>query len=173
MPITSEGTYEVRTTRPQSGWSGVSSKKGTPYIQIDLIVEAGEAKGSKVRWTGYLSDNAIEKTLKTLNEIFGWKWNADELEFEEVPFDGVIVTAEVVSEEYNGKTFYKAKWINAIRDEQKTDPKKLRSALQGINKLAIEMSKQICIEVPHDEPRPDRNVKASDPIELADDDIPF
>lgn len=173
MPITSEGTCEVRTTRPQSGWSGVSSKKGTPYIQIDLIVEAGEAKGSRVRWTGYLNDNAIERTLKTLNEIFGWTWNADELELEEVPFDNVLVSAEIVSEEYNGKTFYKAKWINPIRDEQKTDPKKLRSALQGINKLAIEMSKQIGIGFPEYNQRDLRNVKASDPIELADDDIPF
>lgn len=50
---------------------GMSRTKGTPFIELYFTVSQGEYKGEQVRWTSYMSDTTVERTLESL-EFCGW-----------------------------------------------------------------------------------------------------
>lgn len=87
-------------------WSlGKSKNKGTKFIKVQL--QGG------ITWTGYFHPNSMEKTMEAL-EIMGYQGsninqigapNALDTETE-------VVAVILDSWDYQGKTYYNAKWIN-------------------------------------------------------------
>jgi hypothetical protein len=109
--IRATGKFEIKDVL---SWSADKSKKEqTPFIELGLLVDcAGMDK--VVRWVGYLSEKSAERTINAILDL-GFKGNGPEdfvngsQDLFQVP-SGVTVT--VVSEEYQGKTYYKGSFIN-------------------------------------------------------------
>lgn len=118
MPtIEQEGTYRARATEAQL----FEANSGTPGINIVFVVTDGPEKGAHVRYTGWMSDRAYERTLESL-ESCGWKGedpselndglhgldkNEVELVVEMEPYEGN-------DERHVGKSFARVKWVNRI-----------------------------------------------------------
>lgn len=114
--VSEAGTFDVLEV---ANWTaGKSAKSGTPYIDLGLLTPKGET-----RWRGFLTEKTAQKTLDVLM-VLGFKGD-DASDFVSRKTDlftvprGVTVT--VKAEVYEGKTYYKAEWVNAARKENLAD----------------------------------------------------
>jgi hypothetical protein len=84
---------------------GKSSQKGTKFVRIKFT------KG--ISWTGYFTDATTERVMKTLEDL-GFKGRNLAMLAEENALDTENEFIAVIQEsrEYEGKTYYDAKWIN-------------------------------------------------------------
>ena len=104
MPlITTTGRHTATVESAELG----QSEKGTPFLSLLCKNEQGEELTAYL----YLSDAAIERTVKTLREVFGFDNN-----FESVvqQVTGKPCSIVVEAEEYEGKTRMKVKWVNTV-----------------------------------------------------------
>lgn len=135
--VNAAGRFLAVVKAPGNGWLG-ETNSGKQFIRVPLIItEEGPQKDREVVWQGYLSEAAEERTMKTLNDIFGPNWTFDSLFAGKVTWVGTPVSVTVAEEEYNGEPRFKAKWINPPtrkqeieQDEVKGWDKKL-AALRG------------------------------------------
>lgn len=105
--VDQEGTFQGVVTEPIYGWLG-ASKNGTVFIRVPVtIATEGEQKGKTIDWYGYLSERASERTIEILESCFGTDWDWSSINWTNTPVE-IVVEAD----EYNGKTSYKAKWLN-------------------------------------------------------------
>jgi hypothetical protein len=84
---------------------GKSKEKGTKYIRVSF--------SQGITWTGWLTDKTTEKTMKTLEDL-GFKGRNLAMLTEENALDmenEFLVTIES-SREYEGNTYYDARWVN-------------------------------------------------------------
>lgn len=111
--LKAEGEFVGEAVKPKSGWLGKSKEKQTPYIQVSfVIVDDVEESGKEITWFGYLSDRAIERTVDTLVECFGFDGDLSALHAGTSSFEGKRARLTVEAEEYDGKKRYKVKWLN-------------------------------------------------------------
>lgn len=104
MPlIQTAGRHDVTTSNTQFG----ESDNGKPFIQITYTTAAGEV----ITGWNYLTDDAFEKTVKTMRECFGFDGKFATLA-EQV--DGKPCSIVVETDNYNGKERLKVKWTNPI-----------------------------------------------------------
>ncbi len=104
MPlIQNPGRYTATVQSAELG----QSEKGTPFLALLCKTEQGEELTAYL----YLSDAAIERTVKTLREVFGFD-NDFEKVVEQVT--GKPCSIVVEAEEYEGKTRMKIKWVNTL-----------------------------------------------------------
>lgn len=98
----------------------VESKKGTMGMEVEFNFEE-PSKGSMetLRWTGWLSENAIEKTMETLVDVL--EFNGDDSVDENSVLKNPTalnynkkVKLVVELEDYNGKSYPKIKWVNNV-----------------------------------------------------------
>lgn len=110
--VNAEGKYLAKVKTPGNGWLGETSS-GTRFVRVPVVVtDEGPQQGREVVWYGYLSEAAEDRTVKTLNEIFGLGWTFDALFAGRVSWAGALVSVTVVAEQKDGKTYYNAKWLN-------------------------------------------------------------
>ena len=104
MPlIKNPGRYTATVESAELG----QSEKGTPFVSLLCKTEQGEELTAYL----YLSDAALERTTKTLREVFAFDNN-----FESVvqQVTGKPCSIVVEAEEYEGKTRMKVKWVNSV-----------------------------------------------------------
>lgn len=83
------------------------SEKGTPFLALLCKNEQGDELAAYL----YLSDAAVERSVKTLREVFGFDNN-----FETVvkQVTGRTCSIVVEMETYEGKERAKIKWVNTV-----------------------------------------------------------
>lgn len=95
----------------QKALLGKSNTKGTPQVEVDFEVTDGPEDGATLKHFMYLSDAAIQYTVKDLRTL-GWK--GDDVS----NITGLDRKVELVlePEEYKGQTRDKVKFINDPTD---------------------------------------------------------
>jgi hypothetical protein len=113
--VNAEGKFLGIVKRPGNGWLGMESS-GSEFVRVPVLVtDEGPQKGREIVWKGYLTEKAVERTLKTLNDIFGSDWTMAMLEDQVVEWPGTEVRVTVEGQEYNGETRYKVRWLNPAK----------------------------------------------------------
>ena len=104
MPlIQNPGRYTATVESAELG----QSEKGTPLLALLCKTDQGEELTAYL----YLSDAAVERTVKTLREVFAFD-NSFESVVQQVT--GKPCSIVVEAEEYEGKSRMKVKWINTV-----------------------------------------------------------
>ena len=147
------GTYIAKVVPKWDSWFGESGEKKTPYINLTLEVDEGPESESEISFFGYLSDKAVDHTLKNIALAFpGWKGIHD--------IDSLINRqCEIVVEEdtYNGKSKMVVRYVNVIgggsrssgMDADKT--KSLIARLQGKSKAIVKMVEEKSGRMAHED----------------------
>jgi len=114
--INEVGSFLCQVVEPENGWFSESKEKGTPCIVIPCIVNDPNSSqhGAMISYTGWLSDGAIDRTIKDLVEVLGFDGDLQSLESGDQTFAGKECVIVTESETYEGKERIKAKWINAV-----------------------------------------------------------
>ena len=133
------GTYRCMVV---SNCLAQSKDKGTPSVKIQLgvkynLLTPGIPEQASLYWDGWLSDAAFERTMDTLQAVFGWAGeDIQELNNPDLLF-GYECNAVVEMENYEGKDRPKVKFLNnpnfagkvaALKD---TSAKELSGKLMG------------------------------------------
>jgi hypothetical protein len=134
-----------------------SEQKKTPSIKIvcePLSEQERGLVGEKVYTDLWLSDAALEKTLARFEEVFGSRITDFAAACETVK--GKQVGLSMEEEEYNGKLYWKVKFINnPTRERRQADPDLLAKLNARLRSLGI------------------ANVATSVPTAPAADELPF
>lgn len=117
------GKFQCKVLAPTHGWFGEAGENNTPFLRLNLIVtDDSDCEGEQITFQGWLTDKALDRTIKNLAEVFGWDGDLEVLAkltstgpFVDLPCQ--IVTEE---EEYNGKMAVKIKWLNPTGGGGKT-----------------------------------------------------
>lgn len=115
--VNAAGKFAGTVKQPGNGWLG-ETNSGTEFVRVPIIVDAGPEAGKEIVWRGYTSEKARQKTLETLNDVFGKGWTFASLFSGKVTWAGTKVSVTVKAEEYNGETRYKAQWLNQATKPQ-------------------------------------------------------
>lgn len=144
--IDQEGTYQGIVTEPIYGWLG-ESKNGTRFIRVPVTIDTeGAQKGKTIDWYGYFSEKAQERTIEVLETCFGIDWN-----WENINWEGMPVEVVVEQEDYNGKTSFKAKWLNnpnIDRTNGGKSPEEAETAKAEAKAKAAEIAKELATSMP-------------------------
>lgn len=142
---------------------------GTGTMQVGVVFELLDFEPVEyITWYGFLSDRALEYTLKDLRTL-GWQ-GADitELDNNGGGLDQREVQITVVHEEYNGQIKAKVRWINSaggVAMSQRVTGDKLAAFAAGLK------GKILALE-PGRRPQPPAGRGAA-PVARPNDDIPF
>lgn len=165
MALMAIGTHAVRVVSHGLGKSGT----GTPYIAVLFENEAAE----RLSWYGYLSEKAIERTVKTLEDL-GWVPAHDGGDITALNGTDRLVGAEaeivVEAEVYDGKERRKVKWVNrpggGVPKMEEGDAAGLAASLRGRIMSAASPA-------PSAKPGPARAAAPAAGPADDDDDLPF
>ncbi len=115
------GKHLCKVTAPSNGWIGEAGNKNTPFIRIPLVVMEGPCEGEETVFQAWISDSALEATIKSLSEAFGWNGDLARLakQVTDGPFVGKLCRLTCEEEEYNGKKSVKNKWLNSAEGAAK------------------------------------------------------
>ncbi|HWL53842.1 MAG TPA: hypothetical protein VNQ90_15490 [Chthoniobacteraceae bacterium] len=133
--IDAVGKFRCKVTEPEAGWLG-ESEKGTPYIQIPVVVdeEGSDQNGNTGVYYAYLSDKTIDRTVKDLNEVFGWDGDLNALAGGQQTFAGMECSIVTESDEYEGKEKIKIKFLNSPnRAAERLSQDKVSSLIARLN----------------------------------------
>lgn len=103
------GTYRAKVTDHTIG----ESKSGTPYVMATFSLDNNE----QIRWYGYLSEKAANRTLKALVTL-GFTGN-DPVQLADMDQGNMLpirVSIVVEEEMFDGKTNARVKYINAASE---------------------------------------------------------
>ena len=109
------GRHLCTVAAPANGWFATAGKNMTPYLRIPLIISEGALKGQTHVYQAWISDAAYERTMKNLQEVFGWDGDLENLaqQVNTGPFVGK--PCSIVCEEapdHNGNPVVRIKWLN-------------------------------------------------------------
>lgn len=115
MAITN-GTYRAKACG--ACVLGTSRDKGTPFIEVYFQIQDGENKGGRVRWTGYFTEKASERSIQAL-QFCGWT-GEDLSEFSDGHLHGldtndveiVVELEEYENREGETKRTPRVQWVN-------------------------------------------------------------
>ena len=109
------GKYQCIVLAPGNGWIFESKEKRTPYVGLSLQVTSGPHKGEEVEYSAWLSDGAVERTMKNLTEVFGWDGDLEKLarQVDVGHFVGKPCSITVEEEMYKDKPRNVVKWLNS------------------------------------------------------------
>jgi hypothetical protein len=116
--VTTEGKFIAKVKAPGNGWLG-TTKTGTDFIRVPLLIDDPESDqhGREIVWQGWLSEKAVKRTCDTLDAAFGREWDIPLLASGKSPFLGQKCRITVETEEYNGETRHKIKWLNPLESQ--------------------------------------------------------
>lgn len=143
--IDQEGSYLGKVSEPIYGWLG-ESKNGTRFIRVPVTINDGDQKGKTIDWYGYLSEKTQERTIEILETCFGINWN-----WENINFAGQEVEVVVEQDEYNGKTSFRAKWLNNPNSDRTTggkSPEEAEAAKIEAQAKAKQIAKELSASIP-------------------------
>jgi len=80
--------------------------RGTPVVVVSFRTEAGES----VNWDGWLTPAAVDRTFEGLR-LCGWQ-SDDVRDLSGIDTNDVEIVVE--HEDYNGQTYPRVKWVNAL-----------------------------------------------------------
>ena len=172
------GKHNCRVAAPLNGWF-CESKTGTPGLRLQLEVASGECKGTNVEYIAWLSHAALDRSVKTLADVFGWDGNLAALSqlVDSGPFVGRECEITVEDEEYNGKMYPKIKWLNKAGGGNSAKPLAKDAVAEMVAKLNA-TSMKLAAEPKDDGTKPapksvPKPPKDADLDVLADSEIPF
>jgi hypothetical protein len=113
------------------------SNNGTPGIRLVLEVNDGPNAGERVSWTGWLSEKAFERTVKTLDDAFGFSGNFEELV--EMPNlfmeqQCSIVTEMEMDDRDASKEHCRVKWLDPMGGRRGNAPTLEKNAASALAK---------------------------------------
>ncbi len=96
---------------------GESKEKKTPFVRIKFkIVNHPSLAGELVPWDGWLnSEKNAERTFKALR-VAGWKGTQIGGDLVADGLGSQVCSIVVEGEPYDGKVYYRVKWVNAFDD---------------------------------------------------------
>ena len=165
------GKHICRVSAPSNGWFCESST-GTAGLRLPLEIISGECKGTLTEHISWLSHKALERSIKTLAEVFGWDGNLAALAplLDSGPFVGRECEITVEDEEYNGKMYPKIKWLNKSGQSSKPLSKDAASAMIAkLNATAMKIASEPRDDAPAQPPATRR--PAAQPRPQADPDL--
>lgn len=172
------GKYLCRVLAPSNGWFGEAGENNTPFIRLPLVItEEGDCEGDETTWQGWLSEKSIDRTCKTLAEVFGWDGDLEALsnQLKTGPFVGKECRITAEQEEYNGKKKVVIKWLNRADGGGKTmaaDAAKLLA--QRLNARAKAAAATAEEPKPRESgSRPPQRPPSNPDLDAPEDDIPF
>ena len=171
------GKHNCRVAAPLNGWF-CESKTGTPGLRLPLEVTSGECKGTQVEYIAWLSHAALDRSVKTLADVFGWDGNLAALSqlVDSGPFVGRDCEITVEDEEYNGKMYPKIKWLNKAGGGNSAKPLAKDAVAEMVAKLNA-TSMKLAAEPKDDATKPSPKFAPKPPkdadLDAAPDDIPF
>ncbi len=129
------GTFFCQVEMPATGWFAESSK-GTPSVQIPLIVVEGDLEGKRITAHLWLTEAAFENTVKTLHDVFGFDGDFEALAKSPKGFAGLPASIVTEMETYNGEKRCKLKWLNNPNSGPKPamEATKVSSLISQINR---------------------------------------
>lgn len=159
--VTEAGTFMAKVKMPGNGWFGESGKKKTPFIRIPLLITDGPQKGREIVWKGYITQGAVAGTVKRLAKAFGWDGDLNKLthghdDEDDNVFLNKACQVVVEEEEYEGKTYFRARWLNAIENDAGLPKDRVADLISSLNSL----SKAAASEAQEEEDAPERKPKA-------------
>lgn len=92
-------------------WDLGSSTRGSDYICLRFEIMEGPEAGRSIRWNGYCTEKAIDRTMRTLR-ICGWK--SDNIENLEGVQDNLVELVIDHRVSQDGKPFAEIKWVNSL-----------------------------------------------------------
>ena len=119
-----KGTYKATVQDHTLSNIGVNL---TPAVVFKLLLTHNILTGEDIEpvelyWNGWLTDKAVDGTLKTLDKAIGWQ-GTDINDFNGTnKFNGVEVSVVVDEEEYKGDVHTKVKFVNNINSTAKLTP---------------------------------------------------
>ena len=117
MSKLANGTYLAKARGPFT-LGEIKNEKRTPFIEFEFVVTKGPSLGSNVRYTGFLSDAAALRTIKSLRNC-GWRGN-DVSEFSDGEAHGCLDEVEIVIEQQtakNGNSYASVTWVNQLNSK--------------------------------------------------------
>ncbi len=171
------GKHNCRVAAPSNGWF-CESKTGTPGLRLPLEVTSGECKGTQVEYIAWLSHAALDRSVKTLADVFGWDGNLAALSqlVDSGPFVGRECEITVEDEEYNGKMYPKIKWLNKAGGGNSAKPLAKDAVAEMVAKLnatamklAAEPKDDATKPAPKSVPKPPKDAD----LDVDPDSIPF
>jgi len=169
------GRHLCTVAAPANGWFATAGKNDTPFIRIPLTISEGAMKGQTHVYQAWISDAAYERTMKNLQEVFGWDGDLENLaqQIDSGPFVGKLCS--IVCEEepdHNGNPVVRIKWLNSAEGGSKQ--MQVNAALQLARRLK---GKPLGDDMPSGAPVERKAIpqRLADPLDdvATDQDIPF
>jgi hypothetical protein len=177
------GVFRCVVEKPQNGWFGEAGENATPFIRIPCrVVEQRDRKddqvGKAITYQAWISENAFDRTIKTLCEAFpAWDGSLETLANDAYGFEGMECEINAQSEDYNGEKRIKAKWLNPIGGGGGVplEKSKVDSLLKKLGRKSMAIAKTVRAEAgnPAPTPRQPAGAPAGGTPPPEDDDIPF
>lgn len=115
---------------------GTSPGTGTEYVFIGFETEEAEHIGAYL----YLSEKAVESSLLTLRDAFGWNGNTDTMAEQVIGKKASLVVEEEETQDGRG-TRLRVKWINSPDTVKPMDKARLASLSSFAAKVFAEADK--------------------------------
>lgn len=167
MSLIAEGKFEAVAVPVEVDGSATyaqfgETSTGKLLVSVRCRLMTGANAGAELPWEGYLTDSAIERTIKALR-TFGFTGNDLSAIVDQELTNRVEVVIE--HEEYKEKTYARIRWINQLgtRRFKAVD----RSALKALDAELRGRIAAIDAEASAPTPPP------ADAPPVSDDDIPF
>lgn len=106
------GRFNVRVLYA-SNYIGESGK-GTVYVGLPFEVIDGPEQGQHITGYLYISDNALDRSIETLAECFGFNGDLNALYNGETSLEGYECSITTDMETYEGRERCKVQWINPL-----------------------------------------------------------
>lgn len=132
-----KGTFTCKVVAPSNGWFGEAGRNNSPFIRLPLIVtQEGPCEGEEVIYQAWITDAAVDRTVKNLAEVFGWDGDLPRLAKLTNTGPFVDKSCQIVceEEEHEGRTKVVVKWLNAVGSGGKL--MEVNRALELANRLA-------------------------------------
>jgi len=171
------GKHTCRVAAPINGWF-CESKTGTAGLRLPLEITGGECNGTHVEYIAWLSHAALDRSVKTLADVFGWDGNLAALAslVDSGPFVGRESEITVEDEEYNGKMYPKIKWLNKAGGGSSAKPLAKDAVAEMVAKLnatAMKLASEPKEDAPKAAPKSAPKPPKDADLDVAPDDIPF
>lgn len=156
------GRHQCIVLEPGNGWFGEAGEKQTPYIRIPLKILDGPCEGDETVYQGWITDSAVERTVKNLKEVFGWDGDLTKLarQVNTGPFVGKLCSIVCEEDDYKGKKRIVIAWLNGPHAESMMEADRAM-------RLAEQLQRRLAGAAQQEQPR--HRTRAADP----EDQSPF
>lgn len=153
-----------------------SKDKGTPSVKVKCqtrydVTNPGIAIDYKIYGDLWLTFKTVERTLKTLEEVFGWKGKLIE-DFNEPILAGKECEIVVEEDFYNEKPTFNIKFFNRVGGLKAMESTELQNLVNSVQPMIDEM-RGIVPEPVSQEPAAAKSQGEGEAAPVVEDDLPF